>query len=111
LDAHGIIVPAVTLDDLVAEAGPRSVSLVKIDVQGAEMLVLEGAKRMLGKMRPPLFVEVDDRNLVDMGSSAHALVAHLEQAGYRDPRARNGGPASKALARWALRQFANPLLH
>jgi FkbM family methyltransferase len=82
LSPDGVMVPAVTIDDLVAQAGARSISLVKIDVQGAEMLVLEGAKRTLGKMRPALFVEVDDRNLADLGSSAHALIAHLEQAGY-----------------------------
>jgi hypothetical protein len=62
--------PAVTIDDVVDEVGARSVSLIKIDVQGAEMLVLEGAKRTLRKMRPALFVEVDDRAL---SISAHPL--------------------------------------
>jgi FkbM family methyltransferase len=82
LDAGGMMVPAVTIDDLVTEAGTPPVSLVKIDVQGAELLVLEGAKRTLDKMRPVLFVEVDDRALGSFGSSAQALVAHVEGAGY-----------------------------
>jgi FkbM family methyltransferase len=93
--AEGIVVPAVTVDDLVAGAGARTVSLVKIDVQGAEMLVFEGAKRTLGKMRPALFVEVDDRNLADLGSSAHALIAHLEQAGYEMHELAKDGPPRK----------------
>jgi FkbM family methyltransferase len=89
--AQGIMVPAVTVDDLIAEAGAQSVSLVKIDVQGAEMLVLEGAKRTLEQIRPALFVELDDRNLVHFGSSAHALVARLEQAGYQMHELANEG--------------------
>jgi FkbM family methyltransferase len=93
--AQGITVPAVTIDDLVAEAGAQSVSLVKIDVQGAEMLLLEGAKRTLEQMRPALFVEVDDRNLVHFGSSAHALVAHLQRAGYEMHELANNGPPRK----------------
>src|SRR5262249_32983042 len=93
--ADGITVPAVTVDDLVAEAGAKSVSLIKIDVQGAEMLVLEGATRTLEQMRPALFVEVDDRNLMDLNSSALALVAHLERAGYETHELANEGPPRK----------------
>ena len=92
---EGIVVPAVTVDELVMEPGIPSVSLMKIDVQGAEMLVLEGAKRTLCKMRPALFVEVDDRNLGNLGSSAHALVTHLEQAGYEMHELANDGPPRK----------------
>src|SRR5262249_19036698 len=44
LGSGAITVPAVTIDDLVADAGAPRVSLVKIDVQGAELLVLKGAK-------------------------------------------------------------------
>ena len=103
------MVPAVTIDDLVAEAGARSISLVKIDVQGAEMLVLEGAKRTLGEMRPALFVEVDDRNLADFGlirSRAHRAPG----AGWiRDARTRQGRATPEAVARWAFRQFADSL--
>ena len=89
------MVPAVTVDDLVAEAGARSVSLVKIDVHGAEMLVLEGAKRTVDKMRPALFVEVYDPGLRYFGSSARAFVAHIERAGYEMHESVNDGPPRK----------------
>ena len=79
----GIVVSAVTVDDLVFAAGGQSVSLVKVDVQGAEMLVLAGAKRTLAEIRPTLFVEVDDNALLAFGSSASALVAYVEGAGYQ----------------------------
>jgi FkbM family methyltransferase len=91
----GIVVPAVTVDDLVVAAGAKSISLVKIDVQGAEMLVLAGAKRTLDTMRPALFVEVDDDALLSFGSSACALVAHVERAGYLMHELIDDGPPQK----------------
>ncbi len=45
------------LDDLVAEVALRRLDLVKIDVEGAELEVLEGARRVLREFRPNLFVE------------------------------------------------------
>ena len=42
-DGTGLPVTAVTLDELVREKGHLRPALVKIDVQGAEMLVLKGA--------------------------------------------------------------------
>ena len=89
---EGIPVPAVTVDDLVAAAAPRSVSLVKIDVQGAEMLVLKGARRMLDQLHPALFVEVDDRALRHFGSSAEALLEHMQRSGYKTHELVKNGP-------------------
>jgi FkbM family methyltransferase len=95
LDGGGIVVPAVTVDDLVGAAGARSVSLVKVDVQGAEMLVLAGAKRTLAEMRPALFVEVDNDALLAFGSSASALVAYVGEAGYQMHELASDGPPRK----------------
>jgi len=92
---EGIVVPAVTVDDLVAAAGTKLVSLVKIDVQGAEMLVLAGAKHTLAAMRPALFVEVDERALGSFGSSARAVVAYLKRAGYDMYELTREGPPDK----------------
>lgn len=94
-DAGGIMVSAVTVDDLVGAAGAEQVSLVKVDVQGAEMLVLAGAERTLAEMRPVLFVEVDDRALRALGSSACALVNHVEGAGYEMHELAGEGPPRK----------------
>jgi FkbM family methyltransferase len=91
-DAEAMLVRAVTVDELVAQACARSVSLIKIDVQGAEMLVLEGAKRTLDTMRPALFVEVDDRGLQDFGSSANAFLTYVAGAGYEMYELASKGP-------------------
>lgn len=50
------LVPAVTLDALLDERGAPD--FVKIDVEGAELLVLKGASRMLSSVRPVIYCEV-----------------------------------------------------
>lgn len=82
IGASGIEVRAVTLDSLLEERGWPEVSLIKIDVQGAEERVLRGATETLRRCRPALYVEVDDAALRQMGSSSERVLAHLQSAGY-----------------------------
>ena len=87
---EGEPVRAVTLDELTA-GELRRVSLIKIDVQGAESLVLAGARTVLEKDRPALFVEVDDEGLRGFGSSAGELFETLAGLGYGPHRLTRGG--------------------
>jgi len=82
-DAGGLAhtVPAVRLDD-VLEPG-RRVSLIKIDVEGAEHRVLRGAESCLKRDRPEVVLELTDRFLRDMGSSAADLAEWMTGLGYR----------------------------
>jgi FkbM family methyltransferase len=82
LGNKGIEVTAVSVDALVEQGRLPPVSLMKIDVQGAEMMVLAGARRMLVADMPALFVEIDDLALAHFGSSREALLAFLEELGY-----------------------------
>lgn len=50
------LVPAVTLDQLLEVSSPPDV--IKVDVEGAEDLVLQGGKRVLNEVRPILYCEV-----------------------------------------------------
>ena len=81
LSERGDPVPGVTIDDLTA-ADRRPISLLKIDVQGAESLVLAGARRVVEARRPAIFVEVDDAALRELGSSAAELIGGLVDLGY-----------------------------
>jgi FkbM family methyltransferase len=81
LAAAGEPVRAVTLDQL-TDGSLRRVSLIKIDVQGAEMMVLLGARRLLAADRPALFVEVDDEALRGFDSSAEELIETVLGLGY-----------------------------
>lgn len=79
---RAVTVPLTSLDELLAVRGWPKVSLVKIDVQGAEGRVLEGAERTLTETRPAWFVEVDDECLRALGSSAAALLTRFVEHGY-----------------------------
>jgi FkbM family methyltransferase len=56
-DRVSIKVPTRRLDDYVAGLG-RAPDFIKIDVEGAELAVLEGARRTLAAVRPILLVEI-----------------------------------------------------
>jgi FkbM family methyltransferase len=83
LGESGTPVPSYAIDDLMAERGWPPVSLIKIDVQGAEPRVLRGARETLTRFRPALFIEVDDDALAQAGFSADELIVDLEELGYR----------------------------
>lgn len=66
------LVPATTVDALAAQHGDPQ--LLKIDVEGHELRVLQGATRTLERARPGLFVEVHGGEL---GEQITALLGAL----------------------------------
>ena len=69
------------LDDLVEELALRRADQVKIDVEGAELDVLEGGRKMLRAFRPCLFVECH--------GTLPKLFEWLPREGYKVLRQRN----------------------
>ena len=53
----GVDVPVTTLDRYVANAGLARVDFIKMDVEGFEPAVLEGASATVGRFRPPVWME------------------------------------------------------
>jgi FkbM family methyltransferase len=82
LATDGLSVPGIALDRLVDRDDRRPLSLMKIDVQGAEARVLTGATETIRSLRPSLLVEVDDGRLRGQGSSAEGLLGLLASLGY-----------------------------
>jgi len=82
ISSQGVVVTAVTLDALAASRA-QPVSFIKIDVQGAEMQVLDGGWQLIKTQHPALFIECDDSALQGFGSSAAALIHRMSEAGYR----------------------------
>lgn len=82
LGAEGVPVSLITIDHLVEAHHWPEVSLIKIDVQGAEGRVLTGAAETIKKFRPALFVEVDDEGLKRYGTSTCQLLTSCIHAGY-----------------------------
>jgi FkbM family methyltransferase len=71
-----IMVPAIRLDDFIFEEGNPIPQLIKMDVEGAEWGALQGARKLLDRMKPRLLCEVHDRG--QMGQ----IQDHLRQFGY-----------------------------
>jgi FkbM family methyltransferase len=77
-------VPVGTVDAFCAAEGIERVAFMKIDVEGCEPAVLAGAAGVLGRCRPALQLEIEQRHLDRYGHAAHALVADLRRHyGYR----------------------------
>jgi FkbM family methyltransferase len=73
-----VSVPTVTLDSL----GLRGVGFVKIDVEGHEYAVLQGAARMLGRDRPNILLEVEQQ-FHGEGPSMYEIFRGLEEMDYK----------------------------
>ena len=84
--AHTYKVRARPLDDIVRESGVTRVDAIKIDVEGAEYLVLKGAEATLDRFHPVLVIEIVDQQLRSMGASAGQVRAFLTAHGYREGR-------------------------
>jgi FkbM family methyltransferase len=75
-------VPLRTLDGLCAELDFHPDS-IKVDVEGYEMAVLQGARRILREDRPVLFLEVHPHRLGELGTSMKEISRLLSELGYR----------------------------
>jgi hypothetical protein len=81
------------LDDFVAARGIKRISLLKIDVEGFETLVLRGAKHCLRGIRPRvIYFEVYPSGARNAGFNPEEPAQILSDAGYRLQRlSRSGG--------------------
>ncbi len=71
------------LDDVLEGIGWPRVDFIKLDVEGAELSFLHGARRMLcADVRPAILVEVQDVRTAPWGYAAREIVRCLADAGY-----------------------------
>lgn len=76
-----IVVQVRSLDSLVED--DTLISLMKLDVEGAEMLALNGFRRHLSEGNPPvILMEAHDHSLRKMGSSREAVMSLMGEVGY-----------------------------
>lgn len=74
-----------TLDAFVAEHKLPRIDIMKVDVKGVEMLVVQEGQRVLGsaRTRPRLvLMELYDLNFIAYGTSVEAVVRVMEEFGY-----------------------------
>ena len=75
-------VPVLRLDDYAAEHGLGEIALLKIDTQGFELRILQGAERLFAKGRVrAVLVELNFASLYAGQVWAHEVIAHLHARG------------------------------
>ena len=77
-----IDVPVTTIDCEWQDLGRPEVSLIKIDVEGAEIQVLEGALDCIEQSRPYLIVELNNANLAAHQHEPEHLLEMAAEVGY-----------------------------
>lgn len=81
--ALSIEVPAVTIDELIFELGFPRPAFVKMDVEGSEIMAMNGMRALLfSDDAPALLLESNGHTLNLMGTTPSELLAEVERFGY-----------------------------
>ena len=71
------------LDEYLEQQRIEKVDFIKLDVEGAELEVLRGAKRLLSSVnRPVILAEVQDMRTAPWGYRAEEVIRYLEEFGF-----------------------------
>jgi FkbM family methyltransferase len=73
----------VALDQFRVAEGLREPTLIKLDAEGAELAVLQGAKKLIAQSPPMFLMEMEEKNLQAAGASKAAIQEFLTGSGYR----------------------------
>src|ERR1700760_3355179 len=76
--------PVVTLDEFVAERGIGKVDFIRMDIEGAELMALNGAAGILDRDPPHVLIEIHPQMLeARFGGTAEQVVEVFKSRGYR----------------------------
>lgn len=82
-NTRAIEVDVVSLDEFTQENAISRVDFIKMDVEGAELSVLQGASRLLrSPVRPLILAEISDLRTQPWGYPAREILEFLEQKGF-----------------------------
>jgi len=81
-DCKEVNVPVVTIDETLSDLDIRQVDVIKVDVEGAEIKVLQGMRRTLVERSPTVLMEVSDKRTNVFGYKANELCKFLMDIGY-----------------------------
>jgi FkbM family methyltransferase len=98
--SRAVEVPTARLDDYLAGDGPcrkLPVALVKIDVQGAELMVLDGMRQtLLRHSLPPVLTEFSPTDLAAASIAPERLLDAFEELGYGAFLLNGDGPLNRS---------------
>jgi FkbM family methyltransferase len=78
-----VVVPVRRVDDVMEEHLPGGDALVKLDIEGAEMMALSGMPNLIRRLNTTFIVEMCDVWLRQNGGSAQGIFQMMSAAGYR----------------------------
>lgn len=102
-------VQLITMDDWVNEhLEINTIDLIKIDIEGAELACLQGAKETLQRFKPKIIIEIQDFSAEQAGYKATDITDLLSDVGYEFYRIEKAGRLT-AITRSDLLDFQNVL--
>jgi FkbM family methyltransferase len=82
-DFQLVRVPLTTVDQVIAEQGWDRVDLIKCDVEGHDLVALQGAQHTLAIYHPALLIEYEPSLWQQAGHTYEELFTYLSDLGYR----------------------------
>ena len=82
-EGHTASVQAISLDDWHESVGSPPIRLIKIDAEGSEPFILEGARRIIASTQPYLIIELNDNLLREVGQTRAIIADSLREQAYR----------------------------
>lgn len=102
-------VSVMPLDNLLQSIGGSHRVLLKIDVEGSEFDVLEGARRVIASTRPAVMIELNPWSAAEAGKRPGDLLDFLTGLGYRSFTTSQSFPATVAVSQIDLSKQTNIL--
>lgn len=79
--AESVRVESIVLDDFLKDFS-GNIEFIKMDIEGAELLALQGATRLLNRHRPILYLEINEQYCQRYGHSAATVFSFLNGLNY-----------------------------
>ena len=79
-------VQGISLDDFIADESNRPPNVIKMDIEGGEVLAIQGMKKVLTEIRPLIFLEIHGSD------AAKSVWAGLNEVGYQISELKPGFP-------------------
>lgn len=97
-----------TLDEWQSKQHLERIDLIKIDIEGAELACLKGAKKSIQKYKPKIIIEIQDFSSARAGYKSSDILAFLSELNYVFHHIGKGG-ALTPLTKNSLQDFQNVL--
>ncbi|PRW64174.1 FkbM family methyltransferase [Actinopolyspora mortivallis] len=81
--SRSVVTDTFSVDQIRRSRGIPRVDFMKIDVEGYEPTVLDGAEKTLEECRPVLLLEIEHRHLSRYGLEPSAFLSRLRKMGYQ----------------------------